>query len=91
MTAVDYLERLGVALPLVLTLLGGSYYAVRRGWLRLPGAVVPGAPATAVRLVQAAGLGPGARLVVVEFDGRRLLLAAHRGGVSLIDSSAPRL
>ncbi len=91
MSAGEYLSRLGVALPLVLALLGAAYYAAKRGWLPMVNA--PGArPADlppALRLIQTIGLGPGARLVVVEFDGRRLLLAAHRGGVSRLDVPVP--
>lgn len=89
MSAGEYLSRLGVALPLVLVLLGVAYYAAKRGWLpmlRLPGEKLPGSP-PALRLVQTVGLGPGARLLVVEFDGRRLLLATHRGGISRVDAS----
>ncbi len=88
MSAGEYLSRLGVALPLVLALLGAAYYAAKRGWLsvlKLPGAALPGLPPV-LRLVQTIGLGPGARLVVVEFDGRRLLLASHKGGISRIDT-----
>jgi len=90
-SAGEYLSRLAVALPLVLALLGAAYYAAKRGWLpmlRLTGAAPTGVP-PALRLIQTIGLGPGARLVVVEFDGRRLLLAAHRSGISRIDSAAP--
>ncbi len=88
MSTVDFLVRLALALPLVLALLGGFYFAARRGWVKLPGALLPGAPA-AMRLLQTAALGPGAKLIVVEFDGRLLLIAAHRSGVSLIAPGGP--
>jgi len=89
MNTAGYLIRLAVALPLVLALLGGFYLAARRGWVRLPGAVSHGAPA-AMRLLQTTTLGPGAKLIVVDFDGRLLLIAAHRSGVSLIERGGPQ-
>jgi flagellar biogenesis protein FliO len=74
-------------LPLVLLLAGGVLYAAKRGWLRLPGmAMTVAAPrgCDVLRVVQSLGVGPGVRLVVVEFDGRPLLLAVHRGGVAAL-------
>ncbi len=80
MTAADYLSRLAVVLPLVLAAMGALWYAVKRGWIRPAGLGSPH-----LRAVATLGLGPGARLVVVEFDGKRLLVAASRAGVTLLD------
>ncbi len=82
MSVGDYLARLAVALPLVVLLLAGLWYAARRGWI---GAA--GTPAVSVlRPVATLALGSGARLIVVEFDGRRLLLAASRTATTLLDA-----
>lgn len=83
MTASDYLSRLAVALPLLLCLMAGLWYAARRGWIRPPG--LAAGEAAALRPIATLGLGPGSRLLIVEFDGYRLLLAVSRGGVTLID------
>jgi flagellar protein FliO/FliZ len=81
MTAADYLTRLAVTLPLVIAVLAGLWYASKRGWIKPPGGVA----SPLLRPVATLGIGPGMRLIVVEFDGRRLLLAASRGGVTLLD------
>lgn len=81
MTTADYLTRLAVALPLVLLVMAGLWYAAKRGWIQPPGI----ASSSLLRPIATLGLGPGARLIVVEFDGRRLLIAASRAGVSLLD------
>ena len=86
MTAADYLSRLTVALPLVIALMGGLWFAAKRGWIRPPG--IGTGEATVLRPVATLALGPGTRLVVVEFDGRRLLIAASRNGVTLLDHVA---
>jgi flagellar biogenesis protein FliO len=81
MTTVDYLSRLAVALPLVIAVMAALWYATKRGWIQPPGVVA----SAHLRPIATLGLGPGARLVIVEFDGRRLLLAASRSGVTLLD------
>ncbi len=73
------MTRLALALPLLLLALGGVLVAARRGLIRLPGAVVGVAP---LKIVQLANLGPGARLAVVEFEGRSLLLSISKTGVT---------
>jgi len=83
---IAYLWRLAVALPLVVALLVGAWYAAKRGWVRVPGAAT-GTPAA--RLVMTLFLGPGARLAVVDFAGRRLLLAVSRSGTSLLHAADP--
>lgn len=82
MTAGDYLSRLAVALPLVLLLIGGLWFTARRGWLKPAGA---SGGAAVLRPVATLATAPGARLVVIEFDGRHLLLAASRAGTTLLD------
>ncbi|WP_416908954.1 MAG: flagellar biosynthetic protein FliO [Polymorphobacter sp.] len=39
------------------------------------------------RVVQTVPLGPGSRLLVVEFGGRRLLIGQARGGLLRLDAS----
>ncbi len=41
-------------------------------------------PARHAQVVQALPLGPGTRLVVVEFAGRRLLVGQSRAGLNLL-------
>lgn len=84
MTTADYLSRLAVALPLVIAAMAALWYAAKRGWIRPPGLVA----SPLLRPVATLGLGPGSRLIVVEFDGRRLLLAMSRGGVTVLDHAA---
>lgn len=83
MSVGDYLGRLVWALPLVLVLLGGVLTAIKRGWLRLPLLAPPAGGAT--KLVQSIGVAPGQRLLVIEFEGARLLVGSHRGGLVALD------
>ncbi|MEY2882527.1 MAG: Flagellar biosynthesis protein FliO [Pseudomonadota bacterium] len=39
------------------------------------------------RIVQALPLGPGSRLLVVEFDGRHLLVGQARNGLTRLDAA----
>ncbi len=41
------------------------------------------------RIIQALPLGPGARLLVVEFGGRRLLIGQSRAGLARLAAAAP--
>lgn len=79
MTATDYLSRLALALPLVLALAVAAIFALRRGGWRLPVRVPQD---SALRTVATLALAPGVRLVAVEFEGRRILLAVSRAGVA---------
>jgi flagellar protein FliO/FliZ len=45
-------------------------------------------PARHAQVVQALPLGPGSRLLVVEFAGRRLLVGQSRTGLSLLGDAA---
>jgi len=80
----DYALRLGVVLPLLLLLLGGVLVAAKRGLIRLPGMVQGDAP---LALVQVVALGPGSKLAVADFAGKRLLIGVGRDGIRLLDRS----
>ncbi len=54
-------------------------------WLKT---LVPGSDGP-LRVVQAVMLGGGARMLVVEFDGRRLLVGQGRSGLVRLDGSGP--
>ena len=57
---------------------------------RLPGLGWPDAAARHARVVQALPLGPGSRLLVIEFAGRQLLVGQSRAGlVRLAEAEAP--
>lgn len=79
----DLVLRLLLMLPLV----GGL--AVLSLWLwrktQLGGVVVGRVRSVAV--IDSVALGPSNRLLVVEFDGRKLLLSASRQGVSLLSQA----
>lgn len=79
MTAIDYLSRLALALPLVIVLAVATIIALKRGWLRLP---VRTADNGMLRAVATLPLAPGIRLIAVEFEGQRLLLAVSKAGVT---------
>jgi hypothetical protein len=58
---------------------------------RLPGLARMAAPFAGPRhaqLVQALSLGPGARLLVVEFAGQRLLIGQSRAGLTRLAETA---
>jgi flagellar protein FliO/FliZ len=82
MTATDYLSRLALALPLVLALAVAAIFAIKRGWLRLPTRT---ADTGLLRTLATLTPTPGVRLVAVEFDGRRVLLAVSKNGVTPIE------
>ena len=86
MTVETYLVRTSFALLLIVGVLGGAGFAVRRGWLRLP-AGMAGAPAAPLKVIQTLGVTPGNRMIVVEFGSQRLLLAAGRSGIAVIGSA----
>ncbi|MEY4269757.1 MAG: hypothetical protein RLZZ58_973 [Pseudomonadota bacterium] len=81
-----YLLKLLIMLPLVGALAWGALWLGRRaqsgqlaGWMARADA-----PVAAVRVVDAVPLGIAARLAVVEFDGRTLLIAVTKQGVTPI-------
>jgi flagellar protein FliO/FliZ len=77
-----YILKLVILIPLV----GGLAYGSLWLWRRIqPGMAVGGQREKAVKLVDALPLGATGRLAVVDFAGKRLLLAVSRtGGVQLI-------
>ncbi len=76
-----YLLKLALLLPLVCGLLVLCLWA----WRKLE-ARMPGAPANRMMAVKETMMvSPGLRLAVIEFEGRKLLVAVGRGGVNLID------
>lgn len=79
-----YLLRLLVLLPLLSAIIVGGLWLARR-YAGLGGGGPADAPA---RLVGALALGPGARLAVVEFGGRRLLVSIAKNGVMLMGETA---
>ncbi|WP_310474609.1 flagellar biosynthetic protein FliO [Sandarakinorhabdus sp.] len=46
-------------------------------------------PARHAAVLQSLPLGPGSRLIVVEFAGKRLLVGQSRAGLSLLGEAAP--
>jgi flagellar protein FliO/FliZ len=58
----------------------------RAGGLSLPAALR--LPTRHVQVVQAVPVGPGARLLVVEFGGRRILVGQSRAGLSTLAETA---
>ncbi|WP_414899964.1 flagellar biosynthetic protein FliO [Sphingomonas flavalba] len=78
-----YLLKLALLLPLVCGLLFGCLWVWRKLETRLPGA--SGDRMMAVR--ETMMVSPGLRLAVIEFEGRKLLVAVGRGGVTLIDKA----
>ena len=77
----EYVLKLVILLPLVCGLMVGSLYLWRRLESRLPGQQ----GARLIQLREAMPLGPGLKLAVIEFEGRRLLVSVARQGVTLID------
>ena len=78
---LDYLLRLLLLVPLVGGLAWGSLWLWRRVQLGLP--LAPQA-ARAARMVDVLPMGTGGKLAVVEFGGRRLLIAVSRNAINLI-------
>ena len=95
----EFAARLAIALPLVCLAAVLTLMAVRRGWLALPGfaAARPrnaGAEAQPLSVACVKSLSPAARLAVVRFQGRELLLGVSGASVVLLASGelppAPR-
>lgn len=80
---LDYLARL---IPLLLLVCGLAVFSL---WLyrRMQPGMMMGQRDRAVRVVDAVPMGPLARLAVVEFGGKRILLAVSRGRVDKIAES----
>jgi len=80
----EYFLRLFLVLPLVGGLAWGSLWLWKRLQLGLP---VQRSVEKPARLVDVLTLGTAGKLAVVEFDGRMLLVAASRQGISLVAES----
>ncbi len=79
----DYLLRLVVMVPLV----AGMAYGTLWLWRKVQPGMTVGQRDKLVRVVDAVPLGATGRLAVVEFEGKRLLLAVSRGQVQLLTDS----
>lgn len=84
----EYFLRLLFLVPLVGGLAFGALWLWRKAQ---PG--MGGGPSRErlVKVVDAVPLGASGRLAVVEFDGKRLLLAVSRNGVTRVDESPVNL
>ena len=83
---LDYLLRLLLLVPLV----GGLAFLSLWLYRRLQPGMSFGTRERAIRVVDAVPMGPLSRLAVVEFAGKRYLLAVSRGRVDTIaESDAP--
>jgi flagellar protein FliO/FliZ len=70
-----------VSLAIVLGLLIGCVWLLRRGSIRLGGS---GRPRTVIAIETATSLGDRRSLVIVNVEGRRLLIGVASGSVSLV-------
>ena len=80
-----YILKLVVLIPLVAGLAWGSLWLYRRAQQSIGAA---GRRERLVTLLDATPLGATAKLAVVEFEGKRLLIAVSRTGVQLINEAA---
>ena len=82
-----YILKLAILIPLVGALAWGSLWLWRRAQQGIGAA---GRRERLVTLLDATPLGATAKLAVVEFEGRHLLLSVSRNGVQLVaDGSNP--
>lgn len=83
----EYILRLFILLPIIGGMAWGSLWLWKRVQMRVP-LVGGGARTRAVEMVDVLPLGPGSKLAVVEFAGRRILVAVSRNGITrLADDS----
>lgn len=83
----EYFLRLLFLIPLVGGLAFGALWLWRKAQPGLAGMSGGGARERLVKVVDAVPLGASGRLAVVEFDGKRLLLAVTRTGVVRVDET----
>ncbi len=84
----EYFLRLLFLVPLV----GGMAFGALWLWRKAqPGMAGGAGRERLVKVVDAVPLGASGRLAVVEFDGKRLLLAVSRNGVTRVDESPVNL
>lgn len=84
----EYFLRLLFLVPLVGGLAFGALWLWRKAQ---PGMGGGASRERLVKVVDAVPLGASGRLAVVEFDGKRLLLAVSRNGVTRVDESPVNL
>ncbi len=82
----EYFLRLLFLIPLVGGLAFGALWLWRKAQ---PGITGSGSRERLVKVIDAVPLGTSGRLAVVEFEGKRLLLAVSRTGVTRVDGAAP--
>jgi len=80
-----YILKLVILVPLVAGLAYGALWL----WRKAQPGMTFGQRERAVKLVDALPLGATGRLAVVEFGGKRLLVAVSRSGVQLISEAVP--
>lgn len=83
MDLAPYFARLALLLPLLCAIIAGALWLAKKYFGVGLGGVGRPAADTA-RVTQTLLLGPGARLAVVEFADRRLLLALAKGGITTL-------
>lgn len=86
--------RLAVALPLLCLLAALSLWVASRGWLRLPAIfqrrpAPPPETAAPLKIVCVRALAPGARLALVRFAGRDLLIGLSGNALVLLAGTEP--
>jgi flagellar protein FliO/FliZ len=79
-----YILKLVILLPLI----GGMAFGALWLWRRVQPGMAFGQREKAVRLVDAIPLGASGRLAVVDFAGKRLLVAVSRTGIQLVSEGA---
>ena len=90
----EFATRLAVALPLVCLAAVLTLMAVRRGWLSLPAFTSRprniGGDAQPLSVTCVKSLSPAARLAIVRFQGRELLLGVTGASIVLLAGAEPR-
>ena len=81
-----YILKLILLVPLV----GAMAYGALWMWRKAQPGMALGQRERLVQIVDAVPLGTTGRLAVVEFGGKRLLVAVSRGQVQLLSESAPQ-
>jgi flagellar protein FliO/FliZ len=86
----EYILRLFILIPLVGGMAWGSLWLWRKaqlGMLGIPGLArlsLPNRPERKARLVDVVPMGPGSKIVVIDFGDKELLVAVSRSQVSLL-------
>ena len=80
----EYFLRLFLIIPLIGALAWGSLWLWKRVQIGLPPKPETDRP---VHVIDAVPLGPNGKLLVVEFNGARVLLGVSRNGISTLASA----